>query len=285
LKILIIGTGNMGSALAQRLSKAGFEIYLWNRTEERARKIAKDIGGIYIKDLLEGIQKCEAAISFVSDDKALLNVILRVPRADGLLFINSATISPLTSEKVSEYLENRGICYVEAPVIGGPSTIEKGEAITLVSGKNFCKSASMNIIEKFSSEIIDLGDDPKKAQVLKLSFNSVLIVTLEILSEALLISEEYDISLESIKKAFKNTVFEFIISKYIDRLHRKDQKPSFRLSLAAKDLYDALEAARSKNLSTPLISVAHSIYELASRYGFRDEDYSRIYWFLRERKS
>lgn len=271
----------MGSALARRLSEAGFEIYLWNRTEEKARRLAKDIGGFHVKDLLEGIQRCEAAISFVSDDEALLDVVMKIPRADGLLFINSATISPLTSQKVSEYLESKGVCYVEAPVIGGPSAVEKGEVITLVSGRKVCRNASMSIIEKFSSEIIDLGDDPKRAQVLKLSFNSVLISTLEVLSEALLISEEYNIPLESIKKAFKNTVFEHIISKYADRLHRKDQKPSFRLSLAAKDLYDALEAARSRNLSVPLISTAHSIYELASRYGFKDEDYSRIYWFLR----
>src|SRR2546428_461859 len=35
-RVAILGTGKMGSAIAGRLSGAGFELTLWNRTRERA---------------------------------------------------------------------------------------------------------------------------------------------------------------------------------------------------------------------------------------------------------
>jgi 3-hydroxyisobutyrate dehydrogenase-like beta-hydroxyacid dehydrogenase len=34
--IAILGTGKMGSAIATRLSEAGFQVILWNRTRSRA---------------------------------------------------------------------------------------------------------------------------------------------------------------------------------------------------------------------------------------------------------
>ena len=38
-RVAILGTGKMGSAIAGRLSGAGFELTLWNRTRERAHAL------------------------------------------------------------------------------------------------------------------------------------------------------------------------------------------------------------------------------------------------------
>ncbi len=37
--IAILGTGKMGSAIATRLSEAGFQVILWNRTRSRAEAL------------------------------------------------------------------------------------------------------------------------------------------------------------------------------------------------------------------------------------------------------
>src|SRR5450631_902613 len=39
LTIAILGTGKMGSAIAARLSAAGFQVVLWNRTRSRAEAL------------------------------------------------------------------------------------------------------------------------------------------------------------------------------------------------------------------------------------------------------
>ena len=38
-RIAILGTGKMGSAIAARLSAAGFQVVLWNRTRSRAEAL------------------------------------------------------------------------------------------------------------------------------------------------------------------------------------------------------------------------------------------------------
>jgi hypothetical protein len=43
-RITVLGTGKMGSALARRLAKAGFELTLWDRTADRAKELG--LGGL-----------------------------------------------------------------------------------------------------------------------------------------------------------------------------------------------------------------------------------------------
>ncbi|HEX3605045.1 MAG TPA: NAD(P)-binding domain-containing protein [Candidatus Dormibacteraeota bacterium] len=38
-RVAILGTGRMGSALAQRLARAGLDPILWNRTRSRALEV------------------------------------------------------------------------------------------------------------------------------------------------------------------------------------------------------------------------------------------------------
>ncbi len=273
----------MGSALARRLSKFNFEIYLWNRTKSKAELLAKEINAKMIVDVIEGIQKSDAVITFLADDNSLISFVSNIPRSDGLIFINSSTISPLTSEKVSRFLESRGACYVEAPVIGGPKALLEGKVISIVAGRDPCKGSAYMILNKISERIVDVGDDPRGAQALKLSFNSLLISSLELLSESIIISEAYGVSIDSFKEAFKGTVFEPFISKYIDRLLAEEREPSFRLRLAAKDLNDAVDAAKNRERSVPLISLAASMYTMAVSKNFGDMDYSRIFSFLKKK--
>jgi 3-hydroxyisobutyrate dehydrogenase len=284
LKVLVIGTGNMGSALARRLSRENdIEVFLWNRTPSKAVALAKEINARVVKTIIEGIQQVDVAISLVSDDEALLGVVSQIPRADGLLFINSSTINPVTSKTVSGYLESRGVCYVEAPIIGGPSTLLNSTAIIILSGKSHCKMASKNLLGRVANKIIDLGEEPEKAQALKLTYNSLLITSIEALAEAILIAEAYGISYKDIEEVFKGTVFEQFTNKYLSRFREERRRASFRLQLAAKDLYDALIAGKNKGLGTPLIATSLSIYTLASSYGFENEDYTKIYAFLKSK--
>ena len=41
LRIAVLGTGRMGSAIARRLSDTGVELVVWNRTRSRAESSAQ----------------------------------------------------------------------------------------------------------------------------------------------------------------------------------------------------------------------------------------------------
>ena len=49
LKVAILGTGKMGSAIAARLSAAGFDVVLWNRTRSRAEALGIGTVADYVR--------------------------------------------------------------------------------------------------------------------------------------------------------------------------------------------------------------------------------------------
>jgi 8-hydroxy-5-deazaflavin:NADPH oxidoreductase len=47
MKVALIGSGNMGSGLARKLSQAGHQLALTGRNADKAKALAKDTGGTY----------------------------------------------------------------------------------------------------------------------------------------------------------------------------------------------------------------------------------------------
>jgi 3-hydroxyisobutyrate dehydrogenase len=279
-RIAVLGTGLMGSAAAERLSKTGFDVVVWNRTRSRAEELASRIGCSVAGSVEEALSDSEAAIAFLADDEALMSVAARIGRADGLVFINSSTITPQTAFNVMNYLEGRGACYVEAPVLGGPGIVREGRLVVIEAGKMPCKRLARPYVEALASRIIDVGEDPAIAQALKLAFNQLLIGSLAILSEAMAMARSYGASVEQLKEVYKGTVFEALASKYLERLASPEWPTSFRIELAAKDLDYARRAAWAKGLSAPVTSAAAEAYKLAAHSGLAGSDYSRIYKFI-----
>lgn len=284
MKVAILGLGAMGSAAAKRLHSEGFDLVLWNRTSEKAVSLAKELGVRAARDLVEALGDADAAVAFLADDDALISVASQVPRVDGLVFINSSTIAPRTASMVSAYLEGRGACYVEAPVIGGPGAVSGGSLIILASGKRACIRMARPVLSALGQEIIELGEDPEKAQALKLSYNLLLITSLAGLAEAIALADVYGIKLDVLKDILSKTVFSEFSEKYFDRLLAEEWPPKFRMKLAAKDLDDARRAAWARGLAAPVSGTIAELYKQASLYGYADEDYSRIYKFIRGKR-
>jgi len=278
--VAVLGLGFMGSAMAERLAALGYRVIVWNRTKSKAEKISSQLGVKVAGSVAEALGEVDAAISMVADDEALYSIVTQVPRVDGLIFINSSTITPMASLRVAEYLESRGACYVEAPVIGGPNAARKGDLVILVAGRAPCVSRARGILGDLASEVIELGDSHPTAQALKLAFNSLLIGTLGLLSEVLALVRSYEIDASLLKKILSKTVFKDVANKYLDRLLASEWPTSFRLRLASKDLNYARLAAWNKGVPMLITSVIAELFKAAEASGLGDQDYSRVYRYL-----
>src|SRR5262249_53548649 len=73
LKIVWIGTGRMGTPMAERLLKAGHNVTIWNRTREKAEPLASKGGKIV--DKLSDLVSCDVVFSIVSEGKDLEQVL------------------------------------------------------------------------------------------------------------------------------------------------------------------------------------------------------------------
>ncbi len=283
MRVAVLGVGTMGSAMASRLAGQGFEVYLWNRTREKAESLARSIGAQVHPSPWSAAERADAAIAFVSDDNALLGVVADMRRADGLLFIDSSTVTPVASRAASQHLSALGICYAEAPVIGGAGDIRQGKAIFLASGDRSCLRTASRVLSA-AGEMLEVGEEIGSAMALKLAYNAILISTVGVLGEALALAELYGVSPTLLHQVLGRTAFSEVANKYLPRILDPSAPVHFKLSLAAKDLEYAKRAAFDAGGSLPIVSAASSLFKQADFHGLGGLDYTKVSEFLRPRR-
>ncbi len=278
----VIGAGRMGSAAARRLAAAGFSLVLWNRTRERAERLAREIGASLAESPFDAVQRAQFAVIALADEDALFSVLGGFHRMDGAVIVNTTTITPQGSVKARSFIEGLGGCYVEAPIVGGPRVFENGEAIGIVAGSQTCVGLAKSVLDALFKEVIYVGDDTAAAAALKLSYNALLISTVEALAESVALAEAYGVDAGTLARLLANTVFRGVAEKYLDRMRRPPSKEaSFTLRLAEKDLEYASRASYHAGVPAPGIEGSRIAYSFARLAGLSDADYTRVYHALK----
>ena len=94
-RIALLGTGKMGSAIGERLAKAGFELTLWNRTRSRAE--ALNLGPVGDTPA-KAVRVADIVISSLTGPDAVRSAYLGTDGAlgagNGRLFIEMSTAGP-----------------------------------------------------------------------------------------------------------------------------------------------------------------------------------------------
>src|SRR6476469_4979896 len=146
-KIGWIGVGRMGSPMAERLLKAGYDLSIWNRTRAKAEPLAK-MGGKVVDNLLE-LKDVDVLFSIVSTGKDLDQVYFGKNSVSGhggklpKIFVDCSTISVEESAAIRDRLAQLGCDYVAAPVSGNAKVIKAGKLSAVISGPEAaCKTVT-----------------------------------------------------------------------------------------------------------------------------------------------
>jgi len=135
-KICVIGLGNMGSALAEALLCAGYEVIVWNRTSSKREPLISK-GATAGSSMVASARAADVTLVCVSNHAATTDLIFtaEVGRAlEGKLLIQLSTISQGQSRETAEWARARDITYLEGSIIGFPSDVTSGSAIIIYAG-------------------------------------------------------------------------------------------------------------------------------------------------------
>jgi 3-hydroxyisobutyrate dehydrogenase len=172
-RITVLGTGKMGSALARRLTVAGFELTLWDRTAERAQGLGF---GRVAASPAEASEGAEFVISSLTGPEALRATYLgqhgALEAAGGQLFLEMSTAGPDFEAELTTAIAAAGSRIIDAPIVGAPPIVELGEAVILVGGDADDFERARPILEHFGTvrHVGPLGNGAR----LKLIANSML---------------------------------------------------------------------------------------------------------------
>src|SRR3954469_20972139 len=188
MKVGFIGLGNMGSAMASSLLKAGHELTVHNRTASKAKPLV-DQGAKYAAHVADACHG-EAVITMLADDAALESTVfgdggILQNLNSGAIHISCSTISIALSERLTDAHAKAGQRYVSAPVFGRPEAAAAAKLFVAVAGPPDILDACNPIFDAVGQKTFRFGDKPASANLVKLSGNFLIVSVIESLSEAM----------------------------------------------------------------------------------------------------
>jgi 2-hydroxy-3-oxopropionate reductase len=142
-RIAVIGTGIMGAHIARRLAQAGFVVTVWNRTPEKAAKLAT-FGVQQAATPSAACVDADVAIVMLSNGPVVEDVLFsddaggRKPAEalrPGSVLVVMSSIPVEICQSQAPRLTARGVSYVDAPVSGGETGAHDGTLAILAGGE------------------------------------------------------------------------------------------------------------------------------------------------------
>ena len=281
MNIGIIGTGLMGSAIAQRLIERGFTVYVHNRTKQRSDALVR-IGGIRIGNPLELGKKCSYVIISVTDGNAVKEILfgnngLIYSNNSQLSIIDTSTVLPEDSIYCANLMKRKGYAMMQAPIMGGPDATRKGDVISVVSGDKKTIEKCRRILANFSKKIFYAGHRDGAANYLKLGLNLNIALIAISLSESIIFIKKSKTDPTFFLDILNSTYFKTGLSEVKGpKMIRNNFEPKFFLKNMLKDVQLLNECAKRNNASLSFSSLAEQYFRMAVNRGYSELDYTAI---------
>jgi 3-hydroxyisobutyrate dehydrogenase len=269
-KIGWIGAGRMGSPMAERLLKAGYDLSIWNRTRAKAEPLAK-LGGKVVDTLLE-LKDVDVLFSIVSTGKDLDQVYFGKNSVTGhggklpKIFVDCSTISVEESAAMRDRLKQLGSEYVAAPVSGNAKVIKAGKLSAVISGNEAACKTVIRILEAIAPRGVSYVGEGELARVCKIAHNVMLGVVIENLIEITLLANKMGVPRHAFLAFMNNSVMGSMFTRYKSpALVNLDWTTTFTPELLRKDLDLGLALGREWDVPMPVTAATREV--LQSHFG------------------
>jgi 3-hydroxyisobutyrate dehydrogenase-like beta-hydroxyacid dehydrogenase len=260
MKIGFSGLGNMGSAMAMNLLKAGHNVTVYNRTAQKAKPLA-DQGAHAAADPAEA-SRADVVFTMLADDRAVESVSfgesgILAHLQPGSVHISSSTISVDLSQKLAAAHEKQNQQFIAAPVFGRPEAAAAGKLIVVVAGRTDAIDRCTPLFDVIGQRTFRFGVQPSAANLIKLSGNFLIASVLESLSEAMALVGKAGIDQHEYVDFLTSTLFAAPVYKTYGALiaDRKFQPAGFAAPLGLKDVRLTLAAGEQLRVPLPLASL------------------------------
>jgi 3-hydroxyisobutyrate dehydrogenase-like beta-hydroxyacid dehydrogenase len=287
-RIGFIGLGIMGSRMAANLRRAGFELVVWNRTAETARRWASEHGAEVASSPAEVGASCGRVITMVVNGEQVESVLLgsegaaSQPHA-GLLCIDMSTIGSAAARRIGAKLAERGVRLLDAPVTGSAPKAEDGTLTIMVGGDEADFDRARPLFNAMGDLVVHagpLGD----GQLIKVINNTVAAVNTAVVGEALLLGKQTGVDLDTLVTVMKAGSGASAMLELKERPMREhDYTTLFKLAHMLKDVRLCLDQAREAGIEFDFGEATERILEEAEQKGHGGDDFAALLAALEER--
>jgi 3-hydroxyisobutyrate dehydrogenase len=262
-----VGLGLMGSRLARRLHKSGWDITIWNRSPEPAKLLEQE-GISSAESLEELVIRSNVILSSLSNDAAVQSVYLDKGGifssvSARTIVLEMSTISPDLSRLLHKKASTLGIGFLDLAVSGSTSAVDAGAITLLAGGDPDTFDVCVPIYESIAKQWFLIGKGSSGIQM-KLVVNLLLGVNMQAIAEAVSLGThlqiDHDVLLDVLSKT---TVIAPALVGKLEKIKHADYSPQFPLRLMSKDMDLVLDAANESGAVLPATSVVQSCFSAA----------------------
>jgi len=275
--IAVLGTGTIGFPVARNLAEAGYDVRAWNRTREKAERLADD-GVSVAGSASAAVKDADVLITLLADGPAVEEVMEEAAPAapSGAMWIQSSTIGIAATERLSEIASEHGLVLVDAPILGTKEPAEKGELVVFASGPQEARERCEPIFGTIGKATRWVGE-AGAGQRFKLVINTWLLAAVEGVAEAISLARGLGLDPNDVLDALSGGPLDMPYLQLKGKVMiERSFEPSFKASLAEKDAGLVLEAAERVELELPLVEAVRKAFEQAVELGHADEDMASV---------
>ena len=263
-KLAFLGTGLMGSGLAEAAAKRGDQVTAWNRTLAKAQPLATH-GVRVATSPADAVAGADRVHLILTDDAVVDSVLESCGGAlRGPLVIDHTTASPAGTAARAGKLEARGVAFLHAPVFMTPAMCRAGQGLMLAAGPASVFERAAPGLRAMTGTVEYLGERRDLAAAHKLFGNAMILTITAGLSDIFALAKSLGISPGEAHGLFAKFNAAGTIAGRGLNMSKGDYRASFELTMARKDARLMIEAARGERLAV-LPAIAARMDELLAR--------------------
>ena len=285
MKITVLGLGNMGLPMSQRLCASGHSISVWNRSPGKADSLAALGATVHLQASL-AVKSADIVVSMLESGPVIEDVLFNQGVAEamkpGALLIDMASIKPREARDHAARLGALGIAHLDAPVSGGVAGAEDGKLVIMVGGKAADFERAQPVFAHFG-RATHVGPHGS-GQLTKLANQMIVGITIGAVAEALLFTQRGGADMAKVKEAITGGFADSrILQVHGQRMVERDFAPRARMSIQLKDMRNALATAQEIGFAAPVTALFEKLYADGIEHGLSDLDHAGLFVELANR--
>tara|TARA_B100000768_G_scaffold75173_1_gene71873 strand:- start:632 stop:1501 length:870 start_codon:yes stop_codon:yes gene_type:complete len=261
-----IGLGVMGYPMAGHLSSNGFDVCVFNRTQEKCIKWNDEFSGALCSSPSDIASQSDVIMICVGKDEDVRDVIcgdsgILKSLNPGTIIIDHTTTSATLAKEMNQILQGKGSHFLDAPISGGQAGAEAGQLSVMIGGdkKSFeTVKSTIDAYSKFSKYMGDSGSGQLTKMVNQICIGGLL----QALAEGMNFSEKAGLKTEDVMEVItKGAAQSWYMENRWSTMLKDEYDHGFAVDWMRKDLDIVEDEAKRIGANVEATELVNNFYK------------------------
>jgi len=280
-RVAFLGLGVMGYPMAGWLSKRGYAVVVYNRTQTVSQRWLRDYAGEAAATVAEAVAGAEIVFTCLGNDDDVRAVVAGETGAlaamsSGSVLVDHTTTSALVARELAEQAAALGLGFIDAPVSGGQQGAENGQLTVMCGGQQDQFDAVKDVIESYAKSLQLMGD-VGSGQLCKMVNQICIAGVVQGLAEGLNFAKRAGLDAHQVVEVIsKGAAQSWQMENRYQTMLANDYEHGFAVQWMRKDLAFALDEAKANGSDLPLTQLVDGFYQQVQEMGGNRWDTSSL---------